>query len=111
MPGDPVDTWDKFDIAIGTRPNREVVDDVPARRPSTQTAMLRPDAQGKPYEVGDIGVMPNVQPHLASLVKGDVPRKRGLKPGDIVLAVDGAADGAARRSCTDAISQERRTAD
>jgi regulator of sigma E protease len=65
--------------------------------------MLRPAAQGK-YEVGDIGVMPDATPIIASLVKGDVAEKAGLKPGDIVLAVNGERM-VQRSQLTDAISR------
>jgi regulator of sigma E protease len=100
--GDPVDTWDKFDIEIGTRPNRDVTVSF-LRDGTTQTTMLRPAAQGK-YEVGDIGVMPDATPIIASLVKGDVAEKAGLKPGDIVLAVNGERM-VQRSQLTDAISR------
>jgi regulator of sigma E protease len=55
---------------------------------NTQSATLRPDAQGK-YEIGDIGVLPDATPIVASLIKGDLAEKAGLKPGDVVVAVNG----------------------
>jgi len=85
--GDGVDTWDRLDIAIGTRPNRDVSLTF-LRDGRTQSATLRPDAQGK-YEVGDIGVFPDATPIVAALVKGDLAEKAGLKAGDVVVAVDG----------------------
>jgi regulator of sigma E protease len=100
--GDPVDTWDRFDIEIGTRPNRDV-SIAYLRGGVTQSTMLRPDAQGK-YEVGDIGVLPDATPIIASLVKGDVAEKAGLKPGDIVVAVNG-EQMVQRSQLTDAISR------
>src|SRR5205085_4496853 len=48
----------------------------------------RPAAQGK-YEFGDVGVFPDATPIVASLIKGDVAEKAGLKPGDLLLAVNG----------------------
>jgi regulator of sigma E protease len=100
--GDAVDTWDKFDIEIGTRPNREVSLTY-LRDGNTQSTTLRPESEGK-YEIGDIGVMPDATPIVASLVKGDVAEKAGLKPGDIVIAVDGARM-VQRSQLTDAISK------
>jgi regulator of sigma E protease len=85
--GDGVDTWDRLDIAIGTRPNRDVSLTF-LRDGRTQSATLRPDAQGK-YEVGDIGVLPDATPIVAALVKGDLAEKSGMKAGDVVVAVDG----------------------
>ena len=85
--GDKVDTWDKFDLQIGTRPSRDVALTL-QRDGNTQSATVRPDAQGK-YEIGDIGVLPDATPIVASLIKGDVAEKAGLKPGDVVVAVNG----------------------
>jgi regulator of sigma E protease len=81
-----VETWDKFDVAIGTRPNREI--DVKFLRDgATQFTTLRTLSQGK-FEVGDIGVLPDATPLVASLIKGDVAERAGLKPGDLLLAVN-----------------------
>jgi regulator of sigma E protease len=40
--------------------------------------------------VGDIGVLPDVHPHVISVLPGSPAERVGLKAGDIVLAVDGA---------------------
>ena len=84
-----VPTWDKFDIEIGTKPNREL-ELTYLRSGTTLSTSIRPSAEGK-YEVGDIGVTPDATPIVASLVKGDVAEKAGLKPGDLLLAVNGEA--------------------
>jgi regulator of sigma E protease len=85
--GTPVDTWDRLDTAIGTRVDREVSVTY-LRGDRTESVMLRPGAQGK-YQIGDIGVLPDVTPIVASLVKGDIAEKSGVKAGDIVVAVNG----------------------
>jgi regulator of sigma E protease len=104
--GDAVDTWDRFDIEIGTRPSRDVSLTF-QRDGNTQSATLRPDAQGK-YEIGDIGVLPDATPIVASLIKGDVAEKAGLKPGDVVVAVNGERM-VQRSQLTDAISRNADT--
>jgi regulator of sigma E protease len=83
----PVDTWDKFDVEVGTRPNREIALTF-LRDGETRSTTLRTTSQGR-FEVGDIGVLPDATPVVASLVKGDVAEKAGLKPGDLLLAVNG----------------------
>jgi len=83
----PVETWDRFDLEIGTRPNREIELSY-LRDGNTRSATLRTSAEGK-IEVGEIGVLPDATPIVASLVKGDVAEKAGLKPGDLLLAVNG----------------------
>ena len=100
--GRDVPTWDRFDIEIGARPNRDMSLTF-LRDGRTASAMLRSNAQGK-YQVGDIGVLPDATPIVASLVKGDVAEKAGLKPGDVVLAVNGERT-VQRSQLTDAISR------
>jgi regulator of sigma E protease len=100
--GNEVPTWDRFDMEIGTRANRELSLTF-LRDGRTESATLRPDAQGK-YEIGDIGVLPDATPIVASLVKGDVAEKAGLKAGDVVVAVNGERM-VQRLQLTDAISR------
>jgi len=83
----PVETWDKFNVEIGTRPDRDI-DLTYLREGVTRTTSLHTLAEGK-FEVGDIGVMPDATPMVESLVKGDVAARAGLKPRDLLLAVNG----------------------
>jgi regulator of sigma E protease len=85
-----VDTWEQFFLAIGTRPNREVSLKLLRNGTiltKTVTTIVAP-GQSR-FEVGDIGVLPNVHPHVPSVVSGDPAEKAGIKPGDVVLSVDG----------------------
>jgi regulator of sigma E protease len=41
------------------------------------------------FEIGDIGVMPNVHPHVGEVSKGSAAERAGLKTDDVVLDVDG----------------------
>jgi regulator of sigma E protease len=84
-----VNTWEQLYIAIGSRPNREV--DLRLQRdghPVTLKMTPTTSGQGR-FEFGDIGVFPNVHPHLASVTPGDPGDRGGLKDGDVILAVDG----------------------
>jgi regulator of sigma E protease len=82
-----VETWDKFDIEIGTRPNRDL-ELTYLRNGDTRSTTVRTLAEGR-FEVGEIGVLPDATPVVASLIKGDVAEKAGLKPRDLLLAVNG----------------------
>ncbi len=88
--GSPVKTWEDFFIAIGTRPNQ----DIPLTllrdgREVTQRVTPVPLPGQSRFEIGDIGVMPNVHPQFTSIVAGAPADKAGLKAGDVVMAVNG----------------------
>jgi regulator of sigma E protease len=84
-----VDNWDHLNLAIGSRPNREITLRV-LRDGQPITVKLTPTTVGQGrFEFGDIGVFPNVHPHLASVTPGDPGDRGGLKDGDVILAVDG----------------------
>ena len=85
--GDEVDTWDRFYMAIGTRPGRDVA--VTLLRDGKTTAVtVHPNTQTR-FEVGDIGVLTDVNPGIRTVTAGDPAEKAGLKPGDVVVAVNG----------------------
>ena len=87
--GHPVDTWDSFLIQIGQRPNQETSIAL-LRGGLEQTRKLTPAAAGQSrFQFGDIGVLPNVHPRVPSVVPGDPAERAGMKPGDVILAVDG----------------------
>jgi len=85
-----VDTWEQFYITIGARPNREVAIGL-LRNGLEITRKLTPTvASGQTrFEIGDIGVLPNVHPHLVSVNAGEAGARSGLMGGDVILAVDG----------------------
>jgi len=85
--GRRVDTWEQFSMAIGTKARREVKIEV-VRDGQTVPLTVTPDAQTK-YEIGDIGVFPDVHPSIVQIVPGEAAERDGLKAGDIVLAFNG----------------------
>ncbi len=67
--GRGVDTWDQFLIAIGSRPNREIsIELLRNGRELTRTLTPVVQADQTRFEIGDIGVLPDVHPHVPSLV-------------------------------------------
>jgi regulator of sigma E protease len=85
-----VDTWEQFFLAIASRPNREV----PLRimrngEEITLTATPVVNSAQTRFEIADIGVLPDVHPLVQSVSPGQRAEKAGIKPGDVVLTIDG----------------------
>jgi regulator of sigma E protease len=87
--GTTVDDWRDFEIAIGSRPNREIpITSVQAGIETTRqvTTTVLPDNR---FEIGDIGVFPDVHPNVPAVTPGDAGDRAGIKAGDVILAVNG----------------------
>lgn len=87
-------TWEHLDMAVAARPERDV--DAVVRRDGSEVRLkIRPDltelrTRGNArFEVGTIGVLPDVNPSVASLQPGSPSEAAGFKAGDLILAVDG----------------------
>jgi regulator of sigma E protease len=88
--GRAVDTWEQFFIAIGSRPNREVaLALVREGQALTRTVTPVPPEGENRFEIGDIGVLPNVHPRVPRVNPGEPADRAGIRPGDVILAVDG----------------------
>jgi regulator of sigma E protease len=85
--GDQVDTWDDLFLAVGTRPDRDVALTV-MRDGQTRTVSLRTVSETR-FEIGNIGVLPDINPIVASVIPGEPAERAGLMAGDAVIAVDG----------------------
>jgi regulator of sigma E protease len=102
MPGDEItqfgtaeiSTWEHLEMAVAARPDREV-DVVVLRNGSVQRLKARPDLTnletrgGTRFEVGTLGVLPDVYPSVTSFVPGKPAESSGLKVGDEIRAIDG----------------------
>jgi regulator of sigma E protease len=85
--GDPVDTWDDLFVAVGTRPDRDVQLTL-LRDGQTRSVAVRPVPETR-FEIGNIGVLPDINPIVQSVIPGEPAESAGLKAGDVVLAVNG----------------------
>ena len=85
--GEGVETWEDLSLAVGTRPDRDVSITL-LRDGQTRSVTVRPAADRR-FQVGTIGVLPKSNPIVASVNAGEPAERAGLKPGDIVLAVNG----------------------
>jgi regulator of sigma E protease len=81
-------------MAVASRPEREV-DVVVIRNGREERLRIRPDltelrTRGDArFEVGTIGVLPDVYPSVQATQPGSPAEAAGFKPGDVILAVDG----------------------
>ena len=85
--GERVDTWDRAEIAVKMRPNRKVP--VTVERDGRMLAFdVQSTSEGR-WEAGAIGVTPMMRPMARALERNDPAAKAGMKPGDVVVAVNG----------------------
>jgi len=85
--GNRVDTWDAFYTAVGTHANR-AIPIVVLRHGQPISLQITPQGRTE-FEIGEIGVLPDVHPFIQSVLPGDPAARAGLQPGDVVIAVDG----------------------
>jgi regulator of sigma E protease len=89
-----VGTWRDFFKEIGSQqPDSEVALALQRNGQALSVKVtLAPLGSGQSrLEIPDIGVLPDVHPHVRSLSPGEAAEKAGIKPGDVVAAVDGKA--------------------
>jgi regulator of sigma E protease len=95
LPGDhitrvgtvPVETWEEFGLETVTKANRPVKLTL-IRDGKTMEVEVVPVAVGK-YEEGVTGIIPPLRPQVASVQPGEPAEAAGLRPGDVILAVNG----------------------
>jgi len=102
LPGDTITkfgtadvrTWEHLEMAVAARPEREV-DVTILRNGREEHLRVRPDLtelttrNNARFEVGTIGVLPDVNPSIVSFVAGKPAESSGLKVGDTLVAIDG----------------------
>jgi regulator of sigma E protease len=89
-----ISTWEQLDMAVAARPEREVEAIVQRGgqevrltiRPDTTTMRTRGDTR---FEVGTIGVLPDVSPSIRDVIAGEPAEKAGLKAGDVIVGING----------------------
>jgi len=86
--GHRIDTWQQFEMAIGTRANRSI--EIGLLRSGLDVKkQVTPTSEDRGVEIGNIGVKPNTHPHLDAILKDEPGGKAGLQTGDLIVAVNG----------------------
>jgi regulator of sigma E protease len=89
-----VTNWEQLDMAVAARPEREVQvvvmrdgrEEHLTLRTDLTTLRTRSNAR---FEVGTIGVLPDVNPTIKSVFSGQPAEKAGIKPGDTIVSING----------------------
>jgi regulator of sigma E protease len=82
-----IPNWDVFALKIGMRADRDVALTL-LRDGREERLVIRPKSEGR-FEVGDIGVLPDVYPTISGVNAGGPAEQAGLKSGDVLLAING----------------------
>lgn len=89
-----VATWEHLEMAVASRPEREV-EMVVIRDRREERLTIRPDLtelrtrNDARFEVGTIGVLPDVNPSIRALVAGEPAEQAGLAAGDVIVSING----------------------
>lgn len=85
--GRPVETWERFFMAV--MPKARTLIEIGIDRGGVPlTLQVTPRAQPR-FEMGDIGVMPSMQPQVRLVTPGGPADRAGILKGDVVVAVNG----------------------
>jgi regulator of sigma E protease len=85
--GKTIDTWDRLELVVMPRAKQELP--VTIRRNGQDIELkVTPDSRTK-YEMGDLGVAPELHPQIAGVNAGEPAEAAGFKVGDVIMAVNG----------------------
>ena len=87
LDGRPVEKWKDFWMALAPKADRPVTLRID-RNGTTIEKQLTPRPRSK-YEIGDIGVLPVLNPEVVQLNPDEAAVEAGLTPGDVILSADG----------------------
>ena len=84
-----VDTWEQFFVTVGARANREITVEL-LRGGQTLTRAVTPTVppEQSRFEIGEIGVLPDIHPFVPRVNPGEPADRAGIKAGDVILALN-----------------------
>jgi regulator of sigma E protease len=88
--GTNVKSWELFfNALLAHRDETLAIDLVRGGQTLTKQVTPRPPESNGPLEIGEIGILPDAHPHIASIVPGEAAERAGLKANDVVVAING----------------------
>ncbi len=91
LSGRPVTTWREVELDLGTSPRQEIPVEI-QRGSEIVTLSVRPEPMTKfqkAYDIGYVGLNPQIPAIVGTLMPGYPGAKAGLKAGDRIAAIDG----------------------
>lgn len=93
--GRAISTWEELDMQVTSKPGvdieftlrRDGAEHTVTVRPATSKVPMTADSS---FEVGTIGVLPNVYPLIDAVNPGEPAEKAGLQRGDEIRSIEGA---------------------
>jgi regulator of sigma E protease len=93
--GEPVADWEDFGLAVVPKANRQIFltverDGKTFRQPVTPASVSK-------FEMGDLGILPVLNPQVAIVNAGEAAEAAGLQRGDVILSAAGERNVAQQR--------------
>jgi regulator of sigma E protease len=85
--GEDVATWEDVFVQISSRGQAALT--IGVLRGGAETSVTIPESADTTLQMRDIGVLPDTHPHVAALTPGEPAERAGIRPNDVVIAVDG----------------------
>jgi regulator of sigma E protease len=86
--GQKIGTWNDVEIAVGTKPDKVIMLEV-LRNGAIMPVELKTESVSR-YEMGYAGFRGKILTQIRLVTAGSPAEKAGLKPGDVILTVEGA---------------------
>ena len=86
----PIENWEDFGLAVIPKANRQIFLTV-EREGKTFRQPVTPASVSK-FEMGDLGILPVLNPQVAIVNAGEAAEAAGLQRGDVILSAAGERD-------------------
>ncbi len=84
--GEPVRNWKEFSKEVALNPDREI--ELAVKR-NGKEIKLKIHTGIDQNGIGTVGVVPAVRPVIGKVIKGSPAEKAGLRPGDVIISING----------------------